>query len=200
MQQIETIPPLPATLRWRGEPVEASFDGGTLTITAGAATDWFVDPGSLTATLDAPALVCSLFGDFTLSARVEVALRSTFDAGAPVLWHNEATWAKLALELSPQGQPTIVSVVTRGTSDDCNSMTLGSPAAWLRVARLGSAHAFHVSLDGELWQLVRHFRLTETGDADVGFEAQSPMGEGCTAHFSHFGHTAATLADLRSGV
>ncbi|MGA3219739.1 MAG: DUF1349 domain-containing protein [Acidimicrobiales bacterium] len=200
MQRIDTIPPLPATFRWRGEPVEASFDRETLAITAGAATDWFVDPGSMAATLNAPALVCSLSGDFALSARVEVALLSTFDAGSLVLWHNEATWAKLAFELSPQGQPTVVSVVTRGTSDDCNSMAVGSPVVWLRVARLGSAHAFHASLDGEFWQLIRYFRLNEAGEAEVGFEVQSPMGEGCTALFSHFGHAAAALADLRSGV
>ena len=137
-------------------------------------------------------------GDYLLSARVDAGLAATFDAGALVVWADERTWGKLALERSPAGAATVVSVVTRGVSDDCNSWTLDEPAAWLRIARIGDAYAFHASRDGSRWDLVRHFRL-EAASVSAGFEAQSPLGEGCTARFSEIAFTASTLGDIRSG-
>lgn len=45
---------------------------------------------------------------------------------------------------------------------------------------------------------MRHFRL-EAPDVQVGFEVQSPLGEGCTARFSEIAFEQRTLADLRDG-
>jgi uncharacterized protein len=149
-------------------------------------------------TASAAAQLFPVEGDYLLSARVEAGLAETFDAGALVLWADERTWGKLALERSPAGAATVVSVVTRGVSDDCNSWTLDEPVAWLRIARMGAAYAFHASLDGARWDLVRHFRL-EAANVQVGFEAQSPFGDGCTARFSEIAFEARTLADLRDG-
>ena len=93
----------------------------------------------------------------------------------------------------------VVSVVTRGSSDDCNSRTVESGELWLRVARLGPAFAFHSSSDRRRWELVRHFGLPAES-VSVGFEAQSPLGEGCAATFADVGFEPGRLADLRSGV
>jgi hypothetical protein len=173
---------------------------GPLTLSAGARTDWFVDPATGAAKLDAHAKVESLEGDFLLSARVEVEFAATFDAGVLVLWHDERTWAKLCFEYSPRSEPMVVSVVTREVSDDCNSFVVDGNAVWLRVARIGRAHAFHASTDGRYWQLVRHFALAPARPLEAGFLAQSPLGEGCRATFSEVRFSAETLADLRSGV
>lgn len=190
---------IPAEFYWLGEPVGASFEGEVLTLGALSRTDWFVDPGSGKTTHNAPAAVCALAGDYQLSARLEVAFASTFDAGAIVLWHDETCWAKLAFEYSPQREPMVVSVVTKGVSDDCNSTKVSSGSVWLRVSRIGVAHAFHASDDGQRWHLVRHFQLNSTGDARVGFETQSPTGDGCTAKFSDISYVDARLGDLRDG-
>jgi uncharacterized protein len=195
---IDTIPGVPASFRWLGVPVAARVDGGVLAVSAGPLTDWFVNPGSGEVTLNAPALIGSLAGDLLLAARVNVSFASTFDAGALVLWQDEHTWAKLAFEFSPQRQPLIVSVVNRGESDDCNSVPIHAGAVWLRVARLGRAYAFHASLDGQTWQFVRHFRLAPVGEPEVGFEVQSPVGEGCSAEFHDITYNSTTLADLRN--
>lgn len=168
-------------------------------IVAGPRTDWFVHPDTEAVNTSAPALVGSIGGDFLLAARVQVAFAETFDAGALVLWKDERTWAKLCFEYSPQRDPMVVSVVTRGVSDDSNSQIVEGDAVWLRVARIGPAHAFHTSIDGRRWQLVRHFRLDSDGELDVGFEAQSPMGDGCAVTFSQIRFDATTLSDLRSG-
>jgi uncharacterized protein len=194
------IPGLPFPLRWLDTPGEAMLDGDELRIAAGARTDWFVDPGGEGApVLNAAALVAPVEGDFLLHAHVRPELAATYDAGVLALWLDEHTWAKLCLELSPQGVPTVVSVVTRGVSDDCNSTPAGGEGAWLRVARLGPAFAFHASTDGATWQLVRYFALPVADAIRLGFQAQSPTGEGCAATFTQVGFRADRLAELRDG-
>lgn len=170
-----------------------------LRLVAGARTDWFVDPGGEASTLNAPAVLEPVRGDFILGARVEVDFAATFDAGALVLRHDDRTWAKLCFEYSPDGEPMVVSVVTHGVSDDCNSAVVEGNTIWLRVARIGRACAFHFSHDGSHWQFVRHFGLVEDDALEAGFLTQSPTGEGCTATFTEITFAAKTLASLRDG-
>jgi uncharacterized protein len=192
--------PLPFSSRWIGTPAAASADGDSLTIAAGGRSDWFIHPGTGVRTLNAPALVGRTSGDFLLSARVEVAFASKFDAGVLALWRDELTWAKLCFEYSPESEAMVVSVVTRSTSDDCNSSIVEGGSVWLRISRIGREFAFHSSLNGTAWQLVRHFGLTPDDEIEVGFLAQSPTGDGCTATFSDIRFRAETLGDLRGGV
>jgi hypothetical protein len=194
-----TIASVPSTFRWLRPPAAKDVTARLVSVTAGPNTDWFIDPGSGKVTMNAPALAAELEGDFMLSARVEADLASTFDAGALVLWKGERVWAKLAYELSPDRQPMVVSVVTRGESDDCNSMPVAGGATWLRISGIGRAYAFHASVDGSRWQLVRHFCLGDAPGVEVGFEAQSPLGQGCSARFSDVRYLATALADLRNG-
>jgi len=193
------IPSLPFELHWLREPLDSSVDGDTARIVAGPQTDWFVAPAGGDAKASAPALVGPASGDFLLSARVEVEFAASFDAGALMLWKDERTWAKLCFEYSPQGQPMVVSVVTRDLSDDCNSVVVDGNAVWLRIARIGKAYAFHASADGGAWSFVRHFALASGEELEVGLEAQSPTGEGCAVRFSDIRFSAARLADLRDG-
>src|SRR6266545_650137 len=110
-----TIPPLPVPLRWLGRPQRWESSEGSLSISSGPGCDLFVDPGgSISAGLESPPmLICEPSGDFALSARVGVEFASTYDAGVLVLFRDELCWAKLCFERSPQGQPTVVSVVNR---------------------------------------------------------------------------------------
>ena len=193
------ISSFPSPLRWLREPAESAVEGDALRIVAGPQTDWFVDPLTEAVKAGAPALVGPIRGDFLLSARLEVAFAATFDAGALMLWRDDRAWAKLCFEYSPQSEPMVVSVVTRGVSDDCNSHVVDGSAVWLRMARIGRAHAFHASSDGRRWELVRHFRLDGDGELDVGFVAQSPTGNGCAVTFSEIRLEATRLNDLRSG-
>ena len=109
-------------------------------------------------------------------------LQATFDAGALVLHAADHTWVKLALERSRRATAMIVSVVTRGLSDDANGRVVTGDGVWLRVSRIGAACALHASDDGERWELVRHFALDAPDGLAAGFLAQSPTGEGCTRH------------------
>jgi uncharacterized protein len=94
--------------------------------------------------------------------------------------------------------PTAVSVVTRGTSDDCNSFEVAGDTLWLRITRSGSAWAFHASVDGAWWRLLRYFTLGD-GLVRVGFLAQSPTGDGCTASFDQIRFAPGAPSNLRDG-
>jgi uncharacterized protein len=191
---------LPMALDWQVAPLDwAVGPDGSLRIAAGPGTDLFVDPAGGPAELGAPRLVGPVEGDFQLSARVRADLRSTFDAGALVLHCADDTWVKLALERSPDGEAMVVSVVTRGLSDDANGRVVTADAIWLRVSRIGEACALHASEDDARWELVRHFALPAPAGLTAGFLAQSPTGEGCTATFDDVRFLAEPLADLRDG-
>lgn len=195
------LPSIPSQLEWKHAPLDWRVEGGQrLVIQAGKETDWFVDPAGSNTKDDAP---CALFSPpdacFFLSARVQVAFASTFDAGVLQLRHNEALWAKLCFEFSPQRQPMIVSVVTRGLSDDCNSAVIDNPEVYLRIAQTPPTTVFHYSRDGQYWHLVRYFTLGAPQSLQVGFSAQSPTGLECAATFSEIRYQPGTLKDYRGG-
>jgi uncharacterized protein len=193
-------PVVPFALSWSGPPAGIGGDGGALTITAPARTDLFIDPAGAAPVLNAPRLLGTPpHGDFQLSARVTVDFGQTYDAGVLLAWLDDRHWAKLCFERSPQGAPMAVSVVTRGVSDDANAFTVDGRTLWLRISRLGPALAFHVATDGTHWHFVRYFALDATAELSVGFEAQSPLGEGCTATFAEIGYRSERLTDLRDG-
>jgi len=171
-----------------------------LVVTGGPRTDLFVDPAGAGPVPDAGRLVgLPPAGDFRLSARVTVGFTDTYDAGCLLLYADETHFAKLCFEYSPQHRPTAVTVVTRGTSDDCNSFEVEGDTLWLRVLRTGSVWAFHASTDGEWWRLLRYFALDAPVPVKVGFLAQSPTGAGCTATFAEIAYRPEAVEDLRDG-
>ncbi|WP_235511038.1 DUF1349 domain-containing protein [Agromyces sp. Root81] len=189
-------------LEWTNGASGAAFDddASELSLRAAAGVDWSNDslggPGQHRASM----LGFPPVGDFALDARVRVVGdRSTFDAAVLGLWCDENHWAKLCFEYSPGGQAMVVSVVTNGFSDDCNSTIVEEPFVHLRVARLGSAYAFHASTDGDHWDFVRLFRLHSDIAPTVGFMAQAPMGTACDARFDRIRFADAAPADLRDG-
>jgi uncharacterized protein len=188
-------------------PVAAwRLDGGTLAGTAAPHSDLFIDPGDGT-TLNAESLLNAATllglppeGDFQFSARVTVGFAATYDAGVLLLWAGERRWAKLCFEFSPDGEPMVVSVVTRGVSDDANAFVVPGQSVWLRVSRVDHAFAYHASTDGTRWRLVRFFGLDDTSvPVRLGFEAQSPTGDGCPVTFDDLRFVARRLTDLRDG-
>jgi uncharacterized protein len=196
------LPALPFALQPSGHPAcQAVVSDGVLALTAGAKSDLFADPaGEEGGRPDAGRLTgLPADRDFTVAARVSVRFGEVFDAGGLLLYQSERRWAKLCYELSSQRRPTVVTVVTRGTSDDANSFeTTGGPL-WLRITRSGRAWAFHASQDGALWRMVRYFTLGEASGARVGFLAQSPAGPGCTAVFDTITYKPGAPVDLRDG-
>lgn len=94
----------------------------------------------------------------------------------------------------------IVSVVTNGHSDDANATVLDQSQVVLRITGLGDAFAFHYSLDGMIWQLVRYFTLPQPDQMWVGFSVQSPGGTYCRAEFTNIQYAPQRVSDIRSGI
>lgn len=191
------------------DPAAWRFGADRVAATAPPRTDLFVDPSG-TSGVAAESMLNAVTalgdpgpGDFVLSARVTVGFRDTFDAGVLLVWFDEQRWAKLCFERSPAGERMVVSVVTRGTSDDANGEVVDSDTVWLRVARIGRMFAFHASTDGAVWRFARAFAFDPEHLDDVpvrvGFEAQSPVGGGCEVAFDDLRFGRRTLGELRDG-
>ena len=202
-------PALPFALnRDGGRGCEFALDAetGTLTLTGEARSDLFIDPSG--GSLDRPAAGYVLGvpprGDFTLSARITVPFASSFDAGVLMVHAGPERFAKACFEFSPQRKPMAVSVVTRGVSDDANGRFVEDGSTlWLRVTRTGRAWAFHSSLDGKWWDMLRYFTLEEPEEerdaVRVGFLAQSPVGKGLKVTFAQIAYAEGAPEDLRDG-
>ncbi|MQY14408.1 hypothetical protein SRB5_45750 [Streptomyces sp. RB5] len=193
-------------------PLSASHDGvwrrdeGGLVADAPGHTDFYVNPGGAESG-DAESMLNAATllgmppeGDFQFSARVSVGFRAQYDAGVLFLWSGAASWAKFCFEFSPDREPMVVSVVTRGVSDDANAYTVPGQSVWLRVSRIGRTYAFHASGDGKTWRFIRVFSLgDEVGSHRIGFEAQSPTGDGCSVTFDDIRFVSERLVELRDG-
>jgi uncharacterized protein len=201
------VPGLPFSLSPSTEAAW-SIAEAPVTVTASALprSDLFIDPGA-DAQLDAESMLNAAtllgvptVGDFQFSARVTVEFASTYDAGVLLVWIDDRHWGKLCFELSPDGEPMIVSVVARGVADDANAFVVDGRTVWLRVSRIDHTFAYHASLNGETWRMIRYFAIDGAStSAALGFEAQSPTGDGCVVTFDDIRFIRERLRDLRDG-
>jgi uncharacterized protein len=200
-----TLKAIPAEMHWNTPPASFSVKGSdVLEIVASRMTDRFTSPLDDTATHSAPWLLFDGASDFVLRAKVNVEFKSFWDAGVLVIHADDRHWAKLCFEYSVKKQPTIVSVVTRGVSDDANAIPIEGNTVYLQVARLGQGFVFYASTDGRNWQVIRAFTLTDSAwqspaKLRVGFASQSPSGEGCRTVFSEIRYRAERVKDWARG-
>ncbi len=179
-----TFPGFPAPSHWQNKPVDWSVKDGVLTIKAGEKTDWYIAPTGTEQVATSPLLLFPAPKDFWFSAKVTVDFKSLYDAGALVLYVDEKNWVKFAFE-SPNGKTgAIISVVTRGLSDDVTGTPIEGDSVYLELSKTGQAIFLFFSTDGKKWNLTRAFSLGPEQSLQFGFSAQSPRGTGSTATFS----------------
>jgi uncharacterized protein len=191
---------VPSKLVWKNAPAAWHIEGGNrLMISASKTTDWFVDPFDGKVSNSAPILLFEPDPDYVLSARVSVDFHTKWDAGAFMVSADDHHWAKLSFELSPENRPTMVTVVTRGLSDDCNSVAIPGKEVFLQVARAGKTYVLYFSLDGANWKVLRTFSLDTDLKQRIGFEAQSPAGSGVEVSFSEIHYAAHKIKNIYTG-
>ncbi len=188
-------------LAWEREPErwEILSEGG-LRVAAPARTDAFRNPNGDAPRLNVPFLSLEVEGDFAARARVRPTFASTYDAGALMVYQDEARWAKVCYESTDFGTHAVVSVVTDGLSDDANGVDLAVDEVWLQIVRVGNVFAMHYALDGRDWRMVRYFSLPLPARVRVGLVAQSPVGPGTTVDFHAFSVERRSVKSLRAGV
>ncbi len=185
-------------LRWLHEPPTWAFTAGGLEIVPEAKTDFF-RPSVGVAADNACLLYTMVRGDFTALADGRAELLGFGDAAALTVRSSPERWAKICIERSPHGEVSIVSVVTRGSSDDANNELLDRPAGSIRLTRKGSVFAFHYRIDTKAWRFVRTFDLPVPQEVMVGIHAQAPFVGGCRVTFTRFEIEPRAVQDLRSG-
>lgn len=184
-------------LRWMNEPRAWSFDENyALHVSAPAMGDFFINPSGEETKSSAPFLYTTVQGDFVLTTRVSVDMKEQYDSGCLMIMADDRNWAKLCNEYF-DGKRSILSVVTKGDSDDCVSGEAGAPKPYLRVARAGRCFAFHYSADGVHWNLARYFGMSCPGELKIGVVAQSPIGQGCEVVFEQLAFSRQPQRDIR---
>jgi len=191
--------------KWVNES-KAEYKDGVLTVYAPSQTDYFNSPVKENGAFPEPVANASLFyteltGDFVFKTKVQLEFKNFYDAAALLVYENENVWAKLALENSdlPCRKPAVVSVVTNRISDDCNGPVMEGNSVWFQVSRVDDCFAFHYSVDGKEYQMVRVFTLPVGKTVKVGFEAQAPMGEGGNRYYSEISIENKRVENVRAG-
>ena len=113
---------------------------------------------------------------------------------------NDKNWAKAFFEFTDFGTHAVVSVVTKGgVSDDANGCNIEEDSIWLQICRTGQSFAFHYSVDGEKFYMMRFFNLPAGNTVKAGLLAQSPTGEGGIRIYENLIIKKKTVKNIRMG-
>ncbi|MDR2938271.1 MAG: DUF1349 domain-containing protein [Prevotellaceae bacterium] len=197
-QAQKKVATIPYPLEVVNQPLSYIVTDSSVEISAKGKTNLFNNPNGKSDVQSAPMLLFAPAGDFTLSAKVTGALKSVYDVAALVVYQNKDTWAKLCYENSVDKIPTIVSVVTRRYSDDCNSVSAGE-SAYLAMVKKGNEYSlFYAPNKASGWKMIRNFYLEKKDTVKVGFAAHGSRGDGFTAHFSDIKFADKAVEDMRT--
>lgn len=188
--QAPTLAGIPSPFTWQNKPAEWSANSNSLTLTAAKKTDWFVYPGGGYTANSSPRLLFKATTDFVFSSKVEIKAHATYDAGCLVLYASTSTWSKLCLEAQADHRLDVISVVTRGSSDDATSFPANGTSIYLKIAKADGTIFFYASEDGKAWTIIRKLSLPSGNPLLTGFSAQSPDGNGTSALFRDFHYLA----------
>ena len=188
---------------WLNPPKQLeALDGGGYRITTHADTDFFNDPTGKHMKQNGHFWYKEVRGDFIARACIRPQFLHVWDAGCVMVRKDADTWAKLCYEQTDFGLTAIVSVVTKGVSDDANGVLTDAGAVHLQMVRQGNVFAMHYAPDGVHWQMVRIFSLDVAQDEaiQVGINSQCPGGEGTAIDVLSFEIIAGSVGNMRAGV
>ncbi len=191
---------IPFALAWDNEPLRFSVDNGSLSMTAGPKTDLFRDPSVTYNTDNAPKLLFQPDDDFVISAAIRHDFRNKWDGGALVLKADSLHWVKFCYEKDYTGARRVVSVVTKGISDDCNAVSFKNKRIYFKMAKASPVLTLYISKNQRRWLLVRHLHFPATSGLRVGFLAQSPTGSENTVVFSDIRYEKKRISDPYTGM
>lgn len=186
---------IPKLLKWENRPKEYAISKTSVMIASGEKTDMFRDPNVTYNTDNAPKLLFEADSNFVITAAVEHAFLSKWDGGALVLKADSLNWVKCCFEKDYTGARRIVTVVTKGISDDCNSVEINYNKVYFKIAKADNVITIYYSLNGSNWFLVRHFTFDTANSLKVGFLSQSPTGKDCRVTFSEIKYMAKKIKD-----
>lgn len=188
--------------KWINEPLLVKKEINKIIITAAKNTDFFVDPATKHEINNAPLYVLNAEKEFTFFCKVKPHFNDVYDAGALMYYVGNTNWVKLAFEKTDLGYPAIVSVVTKGYSDDCNGEKIDLDTVWLKMSKKEKLLGLYFSVDGLEWKMHRLFKFDNgvgNRESYFGLETQSPFGQGCSVEFSNLELNNRSVTDFRKG-
>jgi regulation of enolase protein 1 (concanavalin A-like superfamily) len=186
---------IPRGLFWENSPIHFEAEKGHLLVEAGEKTDMFRDPNVAYNTDNAPKLLFIADSNFVLTAAIHHDFVNKWDGGAIVIKADSLNWIKFCFEKDYTGQKRVVSVVTKGISDDCNSAASTANTIYYKIAKAGNVITLYYSAEGRNWFLIRHLQFDSQSPLKVGFLAQSPTGQHCTVLFSEIHYSTRKIGD-----
>ena len=175
---------LPFALKESAGQGNITASPSALTLTALKGTDLYVNADGSKVSDNTPRVLFAPTGDFIFSARVEAKFNQPFDGGALIVYGARNTWAKLLFEFGRDGKAGVSSTVAKGVGDDAHHGAREGSTLYLKIARRQDLYVFYTSADGLRWNMVRNFGLPSGAPLQIGFSAQSPLGEQFSAQFS----------------
>ena len=122
-----------------------------------------------------------------------------WNAVALMMHLDSLNWIKLAFENSDATGASIVSVVTKGISDDANGVVLNRETkVWLAIARKGNNYSMHWSVDGKNFTMARLTSMPDQATVKIGIEAQSPVSDRAMHQIHFFQIEETTVENLRN--
>lgn len=159
--------------------------GKGIEIFAPAQSDFFCNNGTIgeegvtpESLSNAPFYYTEVTGDFVMNVKVSLDFKEIYDSSSIMVMQDMTHWAKACFELTDFNTHAVVSVVTNGQSDDANGCNIEENSVWLQLCRLGQSFAFHYSIDGSNYYMMRFFNLPTEETLKVGLLAQAPTGTG----------------------
>jgi len=187
-----------AQMNWMNEPESFDHNQGVLSIVAGQGSDFFNNPEDSVVVGSAPFFYRTVDGDFVAKALVKPDFSSQWNALALMLYIDSSNWVKFAFENSDATGPSIVTVVTKGTSDDANGAIIhDTDKLWLAMVRKDHICAMHWSIDGITYRMARLTSIPATSEIKIGIEAQSPVGAKAKHKVLYFSIEPITVDNLR---
>jgi uncharacterized protein len=173
-------------MNWYNEPAQWQQQDDTITMTAGAKTDfWRVTRHDFIKD-DAPFYYTEVTGDFTATVKITGQYAALYDQAGLMVRESETVWMKCGIEYVGDVQQASV-VMTRDFSDWSIVELADNPASvWVKVERFGAALEVSYSRDGQDYTLMRQGYLSAAASLQVGMMCAAPQGDGFEVAFDGF--------------
>lgn len=171
------------SMEWYNEPPHWQVKGDTITVTAGAKTDFWRETHYDFIRDNGNFFYQSVTGNFTVDVKIGGQYRELYDQAGLMLRLDETCWMKCGIEFV-NGVQQVSAVVTRNYSDwSILPLPQNPNTLWLRVMRRGTAVEVQYSLNGSDYQMLRLAYLTPVEAIHAGIMCAAPEGSGFSVTF-----------------